>query len=432
MTNVSLFAKIRQPKPQQSILSAARHVFPGVRSLATAQPPSTPLRCVASVTPAHRSPQPHIIPISSSSETVCCIVSTLDGRSNPATIASAQPEKSQGSEIEYMDPPKELNEIVLPQTVVGPLTRSAIFLVVCIRPGEASYAAVRSFCADLSGLVRAVEFRDAEAGLTCVVGFGSDAWDKIFGSPRPAELHPFKEFRAGNRHAVSTPGDILFHIRAKREDLCFELAMQIMDDIGDVVTVADETHGFRYFDDRDVIGFVDGTENPRGGAAQDAAIVGSEDAAFAGGSYVVVQKYMHDMKGWNALPVETQENIIGRKKLSDIELKDDVKPANAHNALTSIEENGKELKILRDNMPFGRPGHGEFGTYFIGYARTPHVTETMLENMFVGKPPGNYDRLLDFSTPVTGSMFFAPSSTFLDDVSGDPPAATTTGVAPEK
>jgi putative iron-dependent peroxidase len=318
-----------------------------------------------------------------------------------------------------MDTPKELNEIVLPQTVVGPLTRAAIFLVVCIRPDQDNRANLRSFCADLAGLVRAVEFRDVEAGLTCVIGFGSEAWDKLFGAPRPAELHAFREIRAEGRHAVSTQGDMLFHIRARRIDLCFELAAQIMDSIGDVVSVADEVQGFRYFDDRDVIGFVDGTENPRGAAARDAAIVGDEDPAFAGGSYVIVQKYLHDMKGWNALPVETQERIVGRKKLSDIELKDAEKPPYAHNALTVIEENGKEIKILRDNMPFGRPGYGEFGTYFIGYSRTPRITEMMLQNMFVGRPAGNYDRLLDFSKPVTGTLFFVPSSTFLDNISGD-------------
>src|SRR5271154_4025373 len=175
-----------------------------------------------------------------------------------------------------MDTPGELNEIVLPQPVVGPLTRSAIFLVLCVRQDEDAYTSLRAFCAGLSGLIRAVEFRDVEAGLTCVAGFGSDAWDKLFGAPRPAELHPFQEIHSGGRHAVSTPGDILFHIRAKRMDLCFELAMQIMDSIGDVVTVADEVHGFRYFDDRDILGFVDGTENPRGEAARDAAIVGPE------------------------------------------------------------------------------------------------------------------------------------------------------------
>src|SRR5271163_4157344 len=322
-----------------------------------------------------------------------------------------------------MDAPRELNEIVLPQTVVSPLTRSAIFLVVCIHHEQEAYAVLRSFCADLSGLIRAVEFRDIEGGLTCVAGFGSDVWDTLFGSPRPTELHPFQEIRSGGRHAVSTPGDILFHIRAKRMDLCFELATQIMDSIGDAVSVADEVQGFRYFDDRDVMGFVDGTENPRGDAAREAAIVGGEDPAFAGSSYVIVQKYLHNMKAWNALSTEAQERIIGRRKLSDIELSDAEKPISAHNALTVIEENGKEVKILRDNMPFGRPGYGEFGTYFIGYSRTPGITETMLQNMFVGRPPGNYDRLLDFSTAVTGSLFFAPSSTFLDNVGPTAPDA---------
>ena len=323
-----------------------------------------------------------------------------------------------------MDVPEALSARVLPQNVVAPLTRAAIFLVVCIRQDRDAYALVRSFCADLSGLIRAVEFRDIEAGFTCVIGFGSNSWDKLFGSPRPAELHPFREIRSGGRHAVSTPGDILFHIRAKRMDLCFELATQIMDSIGDTVSIADEVHGFRYFDDRDVIGFVDGTENPRGKLACEAAIIGAEDPAFAGGSYVIVQKYLHNMKAWNGLSVEAQEHIIGRRKLSDIELSDAEKPPSAHNALTVIEENGKELKILRDNMPFGRPGHGEFGTYFIGYSRTPRITETMLQNMFLGRPPGNYDRLLDFSQAVTGCLFFVPSATFLDNVTGEAPDST--------
>ncbi len=325
--------------------------------------------------------------------------------------------------MKEMGSPSELNEVVLPQNVVGPLTRSAIFLVLCIRQDEDAYVQLREFCAGLSGLVRAVEFRDVEAGLTCVAGFGSDAWDRLFGAPRPAELHTFREIRSAGRHAVSTPGDILFHIRAKRMDLCFELATQIMSSIGDVVSVADEVHGFRYFDDRDVMGFVDGTENPRGDAARESAIVGGEDPAFAGGSYVIVQKYLHDLKAWDTLPVEMQEKIIGRRKLSDVELSDVDKPAYAHNALTNIEENGRQLQILRDNMPFGRPGHGEFGTYFIGYCRTPRITETMLENMFIGNPPGNYDRLLDFSQAATGSLFFVPTGTFLDSVTPDAPNA---------
>jgi putative iron-dependent peroxidase len=302
------------------------------------------------------------------------------------------------------------------QPVSAPLTRAAIFLVVTIDPGPDDRAVVRSFCADLPALIRAVEFRDLEAGLSCVMGVGSDAWDRLFGDPRPAELHPFREIRAGPRHAISTPGDLLFHIRAKRMDLCFEMAAQIMTRLGGAVSAVDEVHGFRYFDDRDLLGFVDGTENPRGEAVIEAALIGEEDVAFAGGSYVIVQKYLHDVDGWNALSTEAQERIIGRTKLSDIELDDSTKPTSAHSALTTITQNGREFQIVRDNMPFGRVSTGEFGTYFIGYCRTPRVSEQMIENMFVGRPPGNYDRLLDFSRAVTGTLFFVPSMTFLESV----------------
>ena len=196
------------------------------------------------------------------------------------------------------------------------------------------------------------------------------------------------------------------------------------------VAPEDETHGFKYFDDRDLIGFVDGTENPVEQAALDATVIGDEDAAFAGGSYVIVQKYLHDLRGWNALPTETQERIIGRTKLSDIELDDAVKPTFAHNALTTIIEDGEQLEIVRDNMPFGDTSKGEFGTYFIGYARSPHRIEQMLTNMFVGRPPGNYDRLLDFSRVVTGTLFFVPSATFLGTVGASQPETPPSPVTP--
>ena len=328
--------------------------------------------------------------------------------------------------------------VAVSQAVSSPLTPAAIFLVVTINPGDENRASVLSLCADLSALLRAVSFRALEDALSCIMGFGSDAWDRLFGSPRPAELHPFREIRSGPRHAVSTPGDLIFHIRAKRMDLCFELATQIVARLEGAVTTADEVHGFRYFDERDLLGFVDGTENPTGRAAADAVFIGDEDPAFAGGSYVIVQKYLHNLDAWNKIPTEAQEKIIGRTKVSDIELDDSVKPSFAHNALTVIEENGREIKILRDNMPFGRPGHGEFGTYFIGYSRSPRTIEQMLENMFIGRPPGNYDRLLDFSTAVTGSLFFIPTATFLDSASPDQPAAasapaeTSASTAPAK
>jgi porphyrinogen peroxidase len=309
-----------------------------------------------------------------------------------------------------------------PQPVLAPLTNSAIFLVLTINPGGESV--VRDLLSDWTGLQRAVGFRAPGLPLACVAGIGSDAWDRLFAGPRPAELHPFRELTGTVHHAVATPGDLLLHIRHDRMDLCFEFATQVMTRLAGVVTVADEVHGFRYFDERDLLGFVDGTENPVGRGAGTAALVGDADPDFTGGSYVIVQKYLHDMPAWNALAVEDQEKAIGRAKLSDIEMPDDVKPANSHVALNTIAgAGGEERQILRANMPFGELGRSDFGTYYIGYAATPSVTEQMLVNMFIGSPPGNYDRILDFSVAVTGSLFFTPSADFLDDLP-DPPGAS--------
>lgn len=307
------------------------------------------------------------------------------------------------------------------QPVTAKLTNAAIFLVATLKQGAEHEVMVRGLCADLSSLLRGVGFRNLKGRLSCVMGFGSDAWDRIFGLPRPAELHPFREIH-GVHHAIATPGDLLFHIRATQMDLCFDMASAIMDRIGGGVTIVDEVHGFKYFDERDLLGFVDGTENAVDQDAIDAVIIGEEDSVFSGASYVITQKYLHDLQAWNALSVEYQEGVIGRKKLSNIELEDQAKPAYAHNVLTNVMENGKRLQIVRDNMPFGEFGKGEFGTYFIGYARSPRRIERMLENMFVGLPPGNYDRLLDVSKPVTGTLFFVPTATFLDSLSeeGEP------------
>lgn len=308
------------------------------------------------------------------------------------------------------------------QPVENGLTRAAIFLVVTLRDDPKAVGLLQSLFADLAGIVRGVGFRIADGELSCVTGIGADVWGKLFPGPRPRDLHPLAAITGAKHNAVSTPGDVLFHIRASRMDLCFELATHIMARIGDVVRVEDETHGFKYFDDRDLIGFVDGTENPTGQDRIDATLIGDEDRDFRGGSYVIVQKYLHDIARWNAIPVEQQELIIGRHKLSDIELPDDAKPPYAHNVLTSIEDaDGNALDILRDNMPFGRPGSDEYGTYFIGYARSPARTERMLRNMFIGDPPGTYDRLLDVSRAVTGTLFFVPSATMLANAGSDAP-----------
>ncbi|CAN5607365.1 Dyp-type peroxidase [soil metagenome] len=302
-----------------------------------------------------------------------------------------------------------------PQAVTAPLTPAAIFLVLTINDGGEE--TVHDALADLSGLVRAVGFRDPSKLLSLVTSIGSDAWDRLFAGPRPADLHPFVELDGARHRAPSTPGDVLLHIKSTSLDFAFELAHRILDSMaGAAVTVVDEVQGFKFFDNRDLLGFVDGTENPAGAVAIDATAIGEEDPDFAGGCYVHVQKYLHNMTAWEELTVDDQEKVIGRTKLEDIELDDDEKPANSHLALNVIEDaDGNELKIVRHNMPFGELGKAEFGTYYIGYSRSPAVTERMLRNMFIGDPPGNTDRLLDFSTAVTGGMFFTPAADFLDD-----------------
>lgn len=301
-----------------------------------------------------------------------------------------------------------------PQPVLNPLTPAAIFLVATIDDGGEQI--VHDTLPDVPDLVRALGFREPAKQLSAVTSIGSDAWDRLFSGPRPAQLHPFIELTGERHHAPATPGDLLFHIRAETMDVCFELAGRLMQAMAGAITVVDEVHGFRFFDNRDLLGFVDGTENPDGSEAAGSTQIGDEDPDFAGSCYVHVQKYLHEMAEWRALPVPEQEQVIGRTKLDDIELDDDDKPADSHVALNVIEDDdGNERKIVRHNMPFGEIGTCESGTYFIGYSRTAEVTEQMLRNMFIGDPPGNTDRILDFSTAVTGGLFFTPTVDFLNN-----------------
>jgi len=305
-----------------------------------------------------------------------------------------------------------------PQSIVTPLSRAAVFLVLTIDPPERALGRVLEVISDIGGLTRAVGFRDLRGRLSCNVGIGSDAWDRLHRPQRPAQLRRFAEIRGPVHIAPATPGDLLFHIRAERSDMCFDLERLILQALGDSVTVQDEVHGFRYFDSRDLLGFVDGTENPTGSALGESALIQSDDASFEGGSYIVVQKYLHRLDRWQALDTGAQEAIIGRTKLDNVEL-EDAPGQESHKSLTTIvDEHGIEHDILRDNMPFGRPGHAEYGTYFIGYAGNLWVIEQMLHNMFVGGKTGHHDRILDYSTAITGSTFFAPSNSLLTSLGG--------------
>ncbi|KAL5381617.1 hypothetical protein DPSP01_007065 [Paraphaeosphaeria sporulosa] len=305
--------------------------------------------------------------------------------------------------------------LIEPQRVDAPLTSSATFLVLTINDGDEATSMVKSTLASVADLTKNVAIRDSSASFAVTAGIGSRVWDRITDVPRPVELRPFKELKGAKHLAVSTPGDLLFHIRSERRDLNFEFERQLMDALGESVTLIDETVGFRYFDVRDLLGFVDGTANPVGPAVDDSVFIAEEDTEAAGGSYVVVQKYVHDMKTWKSMSTEQQESIIGRTKLENVELDDAPEgKQQSHKSLATIEDDdGNEFGILRDNMPFGSPGSKEFGTYFIGYSRRLWVIEKMLERMYVGNPPGLHDRILDYSTPLTGTTFFVPSATML-------------------
>ncbi len=308
------------------------------------------------------------------------------------------------------------------QRVDAPLTCAATFLVLSVNSAAPNaISTIRSVLSDIDGLAKNVSIRDLNASFACTVGIGASVWDTITSLPRPSELHPFKEVKGRTHTAPSTPGDLLFHIRSERRDLNFEFEKQLLDQLGDAVKVEDETVGFRYFDVRDLLGFVDGTANPVGPAVPESILVAEEDSAAAGGSYIVVQKYLHNIPGWKKLSTENQEGIIGRTKLDNVELPDaDEGKQQSHKSLATIEdESGAEHDILRDNMPFGSPGSGEYGTYFIGYSRRLWVTERMLERMFKGVPEGMHDRILDYSTATTGCVFFAPSASLLAGLGDD-------------
>ena len=294
----------------------------------------------------------------------------------------------------------------------------ALFMVLGLLDADAAADQTKTLCGNIAALVRSMRNRFPDMDISCVMGFGAEAWGRLFpDQPRPRELEPFAEIRGDRHAAVSTPGDLFFHIRGKQPDVCYELASMISQALEGAVTGIDEVHGFRYFDGRAIVGFVDGTENPEDDERQSFALIGEEDASFTGGSYAFVQKYLHNMTAWNALSTEDQEKAIGRHKYNDVELSDEEKPENAHNAVTNIADaDGNELKIVRANMPFANPAKGEFGTYFIGYAGTFSTTRKMLENMFVGDPVGNTDRLLDFSTAVTGTLFFVPTVEMLEQL----------------
>ncbi|MFH6968933.1 Dyp-type peroxidase [Flavobacterium sp. FlaQc-28] len=307
------------------------------------------------------------------------------------------------------------------QNVTDYPNNNTIFMVWKFKDQTDIKSSFEKLCSLVNNLNNSFTIRIPNGRSSCVMGVGYDAWIKLgLPKPLPKELVNFESIRGAKHTAKATEGDLHFHLRGQNTAVCFDMALAISNVIKPAAECLEEIHGFRYWDGRSIIGFVDGTENPIGEERQFFAVVGEEDAAYKGGSYLFVQKYFHNMKNWGNLSTEDQEKVIGRSKMSDIEMEDDVKPANSHSALTAItDENGEDLKIVRDNMPFGNPAKGEVGTYFISYASKFSTTRKMLENMFIGNPPGNYDRILDFSTAETGTLFFVPALDLLDQYSAE-------------
>ena len=316
-----------------------------------------------------------------------------------------------------------------PQNVLDYPGDNTIFLVWNFKKDQEVGAAFQRICALVINLNNSGETRFPDSAATCVMGIGCDAWLRLgLPVPLPKELENFAPI-AGKKHtAVATRGDLHFHIKGAASSICYDMAAALAQVLDPVAVSVEEVHGFRYWDGRSILGFVDGTENPKGEKRAFFGLIGDEDPAYKGGSYLFVQKYIHDLKAFKALPVGEQEKVFGRYKENDVEMPDDVKPSNSHSALANV---GDDLKVIRDNMPFGNMSTNEMGTYFIAYASTFSTVKKMLDNMFIGSPEGNYDRLLDFSIPKTGSLFFVPSVSFLKNIASGTPALEVFPSAPD-
>jgi putative iron-dependent peroxidase len=252
----------------------------------------------------------------------------------------------------------------------------------------------------LRPLLAAIPGLAAKAGVLSVIAIGPEAWQAIFGSAKPDGLVPFTAIGK----APATRADLFLHLRSGQHYANFAAARIIVAMLGDKVEIVEEVHGFKNKESRDLTGFVDGTENPKGDEIAEVALT-------SGGSYVHIQRYVTDLAAWEQLSTAQQEAHIGRTKQDDVEMDETVKPPTAHIARVVIEENGEELAILRRSLPYGTTS--EAGLYFVAYGASPAPFRKMLKAMFVADRDGHYDHLTNYTKAVTGAAFFAPSVEFL-------------------
>ena len=292
-----------------------------------------------------------------------------------------------------------------PQSAICAETGAFGLFLTLTLASDAPAPALRRALAAIPALTHSVANRMAEPTLVSSVAIGSAVWQRLMETDAPAGLVPFQALADGPRQAPATPADLFIHIHSPRHDANFALARRIMTELGPMVRLVEEIHGFKHLGGRDLTGFVDGTENAKGAERAGVALVA--DGPFAGGSFVSLQRYVHQLSRWETLAVPEQEAVFGRTKEADEEMDDEVKPPTAHIARVVIEEDGTELEILRHSLPYGTTT--EAGLYFVAYGASPHPFRTMLERMVLQDSEGHYDHLMNFSQPVTGAAFFAPS-----------------------
>lgn len=272
--------------------------------------------------------------------------------------------------------------------------------------------AIAEFADRSQAIERSMMIRAADANLKVSIGFSRTAWDYLFPNATvPKQLETYTTLTGPEYSMPASEGDIFLHVRAGDEAVVYEIVRQFMVFLDPIATVIDETKGFRYFEGRAIIGFIDGTEAPAEFEAADYALVGEEDLEYINGSYAFAQKWLHDMDFWGKMKTEEQEKAVGRHKFDDLELDDGEKFHNAHNVAAKIEVDGEEQKIVRMNVPFSDPATGKTGTYFIGYSRYWSVTKAMLQQMV-----DMSDFLLTFSTIQSGQLFFIPSRDTLGEI----------------
>ena len=264
----------------------------------------------------------------------------------------------------------------------------------------------RSRCAHAIGTALRAARSSVDRPPRIVAGFGRRLWSALSPSSVPADLLDFETIHGVDGHvAPATRCDLWIWLQGDGEDENVARTLALHTALRDGFTLALEQPGFTYFQSRDLIDFEDGTANPEDDAARtEAAVVPTGPGA--GGSIVLVQRWVHDLDKFKALDVATQEAVIGRTKADSIELEGDDMPPDSHVSRTDVEKDGIALKVYRRSAPYATLA--KHGLYFLAFARARERHQIQLERMFGVSGDGLHDRLIEFSRADTGSYLFAP------------------------